>query len=267
MGPQLTMPQDRPTLGADETIPGAAAPRDSAPGWQPVPVSDETLLLVREEERRRLLFELHDRVGPTLASMALGLRAARRALEVNPEVAAQLLAELELDVRRGVTELRALTRGQAATGSRGLGLLTTLRRHVGTLAARTAGSLDVTLDLPSALPPLPAAVEVAVYRVTCEALTNVIRHADARHCTLRLWLDTSEDDKPRLHLEVEDDGTGLDATDTLGVGLDATDTLGVGLRSMAERARELGGEFRAETVANGRGTLVVVRLPCGSGGA
>lgn len=232
VGPHLTMTQAIPA-------PAAAAGQ--------VPVSDETLLLVREEERRRLLFELHDRVGPTLASIALGLRAARRALEVDPEIAGRLLAELELDVRRGVGELRQLTTGHPATGMRGLGLLVTLRRHVLTLATRTAGTLDIALDLPATLPFLPPAVEIAAYRVACEALTNVIRHANAHSCVVRLWVDDTA-----LCLEVMDDGAGLGTADQLGIGL----------RSMAERARELGGDFHADTRTDGHGTRVVVRLPC-----
>jgi signal transduction histidine kinase len=234
---------------------GAAGPAAAlTPDKEPAPTvpSDEALLAAREEERRRLLFELHDCVGPTLVSVALGLRAARHALEANPEFAARLLVELEHDVRRGVAELRRLTKGdgEPTTGLRELGLLTALRRHVATLGSRTAGGLEIELDLPAELPPLPAAVEVAMYRVVCEALTNVIRHSHARSCVVRLWLD--ED----LHLEIVDDGTGLGPADTLGVGL----------RSMRQRASQLGGEFRAESVVSGRGTRVAVRLPCGSGG-
>jgi signal transduction histidine kinase len=238
-------------ISADVAAEPAAA-LDLTPDKQPAPAAptDEALLAAREEERSRLLFELHDCVGPTLVSVALGLRAARHALEANPEFAARLLVELEHDVRRGVAELRRLTKGEATTGLRELGLLTALRRHVATLGSRTAGGLDIELDLPTELPPLPAAVEVAMYRVVCEALTNVIRHSHARSCVVRLWVD--ED----LHLEIVDDGTGLGQPDTRGVGL----------RSMRQRASELGGEFRAESVTSGRGTRVAVRLPCGSGG-
>jgi signal transduction histidine kinase len=129
-------------------------------------------------------------------------------------------------------------------------LLTALRRHVAGLAGRMPGDLVIELDLPATLPALSPAVEMAVYRVVGEALTNVIRHSHARFCVVRLWINRD------LHLEIVDDG----------VGLGQPDMLGVGLRSMRRRAGELGGDFRAETVATGHGTRIAVRLPGGFGG-
>src|SRR5205085_9751547 len=96
------------------------------------------------------------------------------------------------------------------------------------------------------LPPLPAAVEAACYRITQEALTNVVKHAGARHCAVTLTLDGA------LHIEVADDGRGLPATRLAGMGL----------TSMRERAEELGGEWRVEPAPAG-GTRVIVRLPPG----
>jgi two-component system NarL family sensor kinase len=98
--------------------------------------------------------------------------------------------------------------------------------------------------VPSIMPKLPASVDVAAYRIICEALTNVTRHASARSCAVRLWVD---DD---LHIEVVDDGVGLPAL-TNG---------GVGLGSMRERASELGGECLVEADRAG-GTRVFATLP------
>jgi signal transduction histidine kinase len=100
------------------------------------------------------------------------------------------------------------------------------------------------VDAPDDLPPLPAAVEVAVYRIVDEALTNVVRHARARRCAVRLTLT---DD---LLLEVADDG----------VGIPPGYTPGVGLVSMRERASELGGSCEVEPMPEG-GTRVMVRIP------
>jgi signal transduction histidine kinase len=102
----------------------------------------------------------------------------------------------------------------------------------------------VLVEVPDHLPNLPAAVEVAVYRITQEALTNVARHARARSCVVRLVVD--ED----VALEIVDDG----------VGIPEERSAGVGLSSMHERASELGGSCVIRSVPNG-GTQVLVHLP------
>jgi signal transduction histidine kinase len=109
------------------------------------------------------------------------------------------------------------------------------------------GGLVIRLDAPERLPPLPAAVEVAAYRIAQEALTNVIRHAHAQTCVLRLEIDLSA---ATLKLEVLDDGRGLPSDSRAGVGL----------TSMRERAAELGG---CCTIGrdDGGGTRVVAHLP------
>ena len=108
----------------------------------------------------------------------------------------------------------------------------------------TSGGVQTLVEVAEDLPPLPAAVEVATYRIVEEALTNVVRHAGARTCRVRLWLDGG------LHVTITDDG----------VGLPGTRRAGVGLTSMRERAAELGGTCSLETPPTG-GTRVTVYLP------
>jgi two-component system NarL family sensor kinase len=109
---------------------------------------------------------------------------------------------------------------------------------------QTDANLHIVVEAPEQLPALPAAVEVAAYRVTQEALNNVMRHAQARTCVVHLTLLDG------LQLEITDDG----------VGLPAEPHAGVGLLSMRERAAELGGSCVIETEP-GRGMRVLVKLP------
>ena len=100
------------------------------------------------------------------------------------------------------------------------------------------------IEAPSPLPPLPAAVEVAIYRIVLEAVTNVVRHAQAHTCHVRLAVSDG------LVVEVSDDGMGFPAQYNTGVGIS----------SMRERAAELGGTCRVESTV-GEGTHILVRLP------
>jgi signal transduction histidine kinase len=126
-----------------------------------------------------------------------------------------------------------------------LGLVGALKAHIA--SHNQVQGLQITLEAPENPPPLPAAVEVAAYRIALEAMTNVSRHAGARHCCVRLSLP---DD---LCLEVTDDGRGLPNKVQAGVGL----------TSMRERAEELGGMCVAEVMPMG-GTGVIAHLPLSS---
>jgi len=108
----------------------------------------------------------------------------------------------------------------------------------------SAAGPEIVVAAPEELPLLPAAVEVAAYRIALEAITNVTRHAHAHTCRIELRVDDA------LSLEIRDDGLGLSATCRAGVGM----------TSMRERAAELGGECRIEPDSRG-GTRVVARLP------
>jgi two-component system, NarL family, sensor kinase len=205
-------------------------------------LSRERLVTAREEERRRLRRDLHDGLGPALAGMALKLDAARnRAGDPNvDEILGELRGETQdaiADVRRVVYELRPPALDE-------LGLVGALREQALRLSGPDGGdSLRVTVEAPEMVPSLPAAVEVAAYRIATEALTNVIRHADARQCVVRVALNEN------LEVEVSDDGRGLGSASP-----------GVGLTSMRERADELGGSCSVGRGATG-GTLVRAELP------
>ncbi|MGH2589145.1 MAG: sensor histidine kinase, partial [Dehalococcoidia bacterium] len=129
-----------------------------------------------------------------------------------------------------------------------LGLVSALREGAAQYGVPGTGGLDIAIEATDGLPPLPAAVEVAAYRIAQEAVTNVVRHASARTCTVALLYD---DAAAVLTVTVSDDGRGLPANARAGVGL----------TSMRERAEELGGTLHIEA-APGGGTLVAASLPC-----
>lgn len=211
--------------------------------------SRDRLVRAREKERRRILHELHDGVGPTLAAVALGLDVSQRSVG-NDTATGVLLGRLRDELQAAIVEIRRLAHGLRPPVLDRIGLIPAIREYAGALASRTARSdespdgVTIVLEVPSIMPKLPASVDVAAYRIICEALTNVTRHASARSCAVRLWVD---DD---LHIEVVDDGVGLPAL-TNG---------GVGLASMRERASELGGECLVESDRAG-GTRVFATLP------
>jgi signal transduction histidine kinase len=206
--------------------------------------SRESLVTTREEERRRLRRDLHDGLGPTLASLAQRLDTARILVPNDPDAAVALLADLKAQVKATITDIRRLVYALRPPALDELGLLSALREHA--TSYDQSNGLHVSIETPERLPPLPAAVEVAAYRIVLEALTNVARHAHAQTCRIRL--DITE--APALCMEITDDGRGLPA------GYHA----GVGLTAMRERAAELGGECRIEP-GPARGTRVWAWLP------
>ncbi|MBC8077180.1 MAG: GAF domain-containing sensor histidine kinase [Chloroflexales bacterium] len=183
--------------------------------------SREQLVTAREEERRRIRRDLHDGLGPTLAALRLQLSALRRTLRHSPDEAERLVDELRGDVRTATAEIRRLVYDLRPPMLDEFGLVGTLRN-----LGPTGDGLTRSVQAPEPFPLLPAALEVALYRIAAEALHNVVRHAQATHCTIRLAVNASA-----VTLTVTDNGCGLPATYLAGVGH----------RSMHERAAELGG--------------------------
>jgi signal transduction histidine kinase len=205
--------------------------------------SREHLITTREEERRRLRRNLHDGLGPTLAGLSLKVGAVHNLLLPGQEAAEILLSELSAEIETAVADIRRIVYDLRPPSLDELGL-------VGAIRARAAqystypGTLNVLVEVPEALPALPAAIEVAVYRIVQEALTNVVRHAQAETC--RILLSVSGE----VYIEIIDDGKGFPEQPQTGVGLFA----------MSERALELGGTCVIEAVQP-CGIRVYARLP------
>ncbi len=191
-----------------------------------------SIVAAREEERRRLRRDLHDGLGPALTGIAFKADAARNALPAEPAQASELLGALRADTTAAIADIRRLVYGLRPPALDDLGLIGSLRQQSDRLAQRPdGGSVAVCLNTPEPLPPLPAAVEVAAYRIITEAMTNAARHSGATR--IDVWLAVADGDG--LRIEVRDDGR------VPGPGWQP----GFGLTSMHERAAELGGTCQA----------------------
>jgi signal transduction histidine kinase len=200
------------------------------------------VVTAREEERRRLRRDLHDGLGPSLTGISMGLRTVvrrlRRAGEDGGNVA--LLDRLADAVDSSADEVKRIVRDLRPTALDDQGLAGAL----GEFARSFEGVLDVRLQLPNGDCPLPAAVETATYRIAMEALNNVVRHAAATICSVRLTVTD------QVEIDIMDDG----------IGIRDGHRPGVGFTTMRERAAELGGRTAIAPVTP-HGTRVHATLP------
>jgi len=181
-----------------------------------------------EEERRRLRRELHDGLGPRLSGVAFTSDAARNLIRTDPASAEQMVAQLRADTVTAIEEIRRMVYAMRPPALDELGLVPALRQQAVGLRNRAGEPVAVRVTAPEEFPDLPAAVEVAAYRIVTEALTNVARHSTSASASVRI--DAASDG---LHVEVTDRGHSGDWRP------------GVGLSSMRERAAELGGTLEA----------------------
>ncbi|MGI5490877.1 sensor histidine kinase [Microtetraspora malaysiensis] len=205
--------------------------------------SRERILAAREEERRRLRRDLHDGLGQSLSAMAMTVNMARHSLARSPSTTDELLRDLRTGMDTVTGDIRRLVYGLRPPALDDLGLAGAVRA----LAEEAPPSAEVVVEGETS--GLPAAVEVAAYRIVQEALTNVRRHARAERVSVTLFRDAE------LRVTVTDDG----------IGLPEDRRAGVGTSSMRERAAELGGSC-VIAAAPGGGTMVEARFPLASSG-
>jgi two-component system, NarL family, sensor kinase len=210
--------------------------------------SRQHLVTAREEERRRLRRDLHDGLGPALATLAMRLESVSDLIDRDPAAAAELTDALSEQARAEIVEVRRLVDGLRPPALDQLGLVSALRQRAEEHRVPGGGRMTWTVEADDEVEPLPAAVEVAAYRIALEAVTNALRHSGAQQCTVSLAREDG-----MLLLRVRDTGRGLAAERRAGVGLS----------SMRERAEELGGS--CTVTSDARGTLVEVRLPIREG--
>lgn len=206
--------------------------------------SRQNLVTAREEERLRLRRDLHDGLGPALASVIWQVDSARDIIPSDPSGAAELLESSIAQAQAALADIRRLVYGLRPPALDELGLVGALEQ-----SARQYQQISVTIESLVPLPSLPAAVEVAAYRIIQEALKNAIEHGKARNCEVCMSLDGGPA-PGSLCLTIRDDGMGLPEAVKPGVGL----------VSMRERAEELGGTFKIHPWRGG-GTEIEVCLP------
>lgn len=200
--------------------------------------SRSRLVTGREEERRRLRRDLHDGVGPSLAAIVLKLNAVEtRRSEEERNV---LLAESRDEAKAAIAEVRRLVDDLRPPAIDEVGLVGAIRQR----AISLSPSLTVEVVGPDSLPQLPAAVEVAAFRIASEAVTNVVRHSHASRCRVSIELGSA------FALTIADNGRGTDHDTTQGMGW----------TSMRQRAAELGGSCTISSPPEG-GLIVRAVLP------
>jgi signal transduction histidine kinase len=212
----------------------------------------QRLITAQEDERRHLSRELHDNLGQYLSALLLGLESLARVPDL-PQAAVKQLSYLkettkqfELDVHSLALELRPTTLDD-------LGLEAALSSFAREWARRHDQRIKVVFNSSGFADPdkrLPFDVEVAIYRVVQEALTNASRHSNAQIVSIIL-----ERDNAQVRVTIEDDGVGFDVERMMS---SPVENRRLGLMSMQERIQMVGGEFKIDS---GAGTTIVVTIP------
>jgi signal transduction histidine kinase len=205
----------------------------------------ERTLAAAQQERSRIRRDLHDGLGPSLSGVALGLEAVQAALPRDTQTAADLTARMRTEIAGAVEDVRRIIDELRPAALEDVGLVQALRERAASLAARSSSGLIVEFRVDEPMPGLPEQVEIAAFRIAEEAMTNVLRHAHASRCEVRLEVADA------LVVSVSDDGVGLPGQ---------TRPDGVGLASMRQRAAELGGCCTVEP-AIPSGVIVCARFP------
>src|SRR4249919_233415 len=202
------------------------------------------VLAAQEAERRRIAQELHDQIGQNLTAVVLELKRVRERIDPSE---AETLADAQELARESLEEVRRISYELRPAALDDLGLASAL----GSLCSgieRRAG-ITVILTVADDMPPLDSQVELAVYRIAQEALTNAARHAQCG--TVRVSLGPGGDD---IVLRVSDDGVGMNGSFPGG-----------GMRGMRERAVAVGATLETRPGAGG-GTEVSMRIPVAAAG-
>lgn len=207
------------------------------------------VVAAQEAERQRIGRELHDETGQALTAIGLGLRGVSSTLREDVDKAAGNMRQLEGLVAHSLTELQRLISDLRPSHLDDLGLASALRWYAGEVETRVPLKIGVKVEGEDR--DLPAPVKTGLFRIAQEALTNVVKHADADTAEVRLTFTTGG-----VQLEIIDDGCGFN-TQILSMDLSRPTW---GLTGMEERAALFNGRFQLES-AEGEGTRIRVIVP------
>jgi PAS domain S-box-containing protein len=206
----------------------------------------EALLNFQEEERKRIARDLHDHLGQDLAAIKISLEMSKTALPDGERAMRKEIDETVEMVDKAIGDVRSLSASLRPASLDGLGLVPCLRHELAYLASR--GGLKIDLDTRRFAGRLPPEKEIIVYRIVQEAMTNILKHAQARKVRVALSRRGG-----LVRLAVSDDGRGFNSEKE-------KNAIGLGLLGMRERVAVAGGDF-ALASRPGRGTRIVVTLP------
>lgn len=205
-----------------------------------------SIVRAQEEERRRLARDIHDGPAQLLANVVLRIDVSQKLLAIDPSRAVSEMEQLKQLLRHSLQDVRKIIFDLRPMALDDLGLLPALRSYLSTASQQHHWTFDMKVQGEERR--FPPEMEVALFRIAQEALSNVAKHADAHHVSLTLRFGPSE-----LEMELVDDGVGFDLKKAQGQG-------GFGLISMRERAELLGGRLEILT-RPGEGTTVKVKVP------
>ncbi len=210
----------------------------------------ERLITAQEDERKRFAREIHDELGQAMGGLALQAEVLQRLLPAHDEKAQAQLAQIKALITSTTDSMYDMILALRPSALDDLGLAAALRAHADRALAHT--DIQFEMDTTEFYGRLPSEMEIALYRIFQEALSNVIRHASAKHIRFVLaqrdgWFEG----------RIEDDGRGFNPDDIHG---DGAETRGLGLLGIKERVSQFGGELEIESTY-GSGCCLCIRLP------
>jgi signal transduction histidine kinase len=208
------------------------------------------LLRMQDEERRHLGRELHDSVGQYLAALKMGIDLLKAGVTEESQV--QQAEDLVQLAERAITEVRTISYLLYPPMLEEMGLKTAMPWYLDGFAKRSG--IRTTLESPHTLGRLSRDVELAIFRILQESLTNVHRHSGSETAHVRVFIKDGA-----VNIEVKDTGKGIPPAILESAGA-AAGSSGVGLRGMAERTRQFGGELKL--LSTSEGTTVRATIPC-----